>query len=271
MLIIRKEQMAALEAASMRAFEVRTYRHLEQYFPRHCLLLGKEGMLSVIRLGCRKAEIYGFTAECCVRSYIEFMCLLGSHFDNDPLLPWAGAVLREETGRYQIARGDRLYDMIWDYVDHIAQDYREATGEPTTSRFVGELRNLRNLSDFAPMAYRFPVFADSLQLRIAILFPRKAELVGGDSIRNLIDRACKSAEMQGIRGERGIVSFAWLMFVLGSGFADDPLLPWARASLSNAALATETERLNKLYTEGVRFLRGWWDAAPRREARDVRG
>lgn len=83
MLVIRTEQMEVLEAAAMRAFEDRTYKHLQRYFPRHCMLLGEEQMRRVIQQGWQKAKSYDLTAECCVRSYIELMCLLGSGFDTD--------------------------------------------------------------------------------------------------------------------------------------------------------------------------------------------
>src|SRR6266498_1125429 len=97
MLTIRKTQLDTLESAAMRAFEDRTYVHLQKYFPGHCMLLAEEQMRRVIQHGWMKAKSYDLTAECCARSYIEFMCLLGSGFDTDPLMPWAAEILNDRT------------------------------------------------------------------------------------------------------------------------------------------------------------------------------
>jgi hypothetical protein len=61
MLTIRKAQMDALENAAIRAFEDRTYRHLQKYFPAHCTLLGEQQMRRVIQHGWTKAKRYDLT------------------------------------------------------------------------------------------------------------------------------------------------------------------------------------------------------------------
>lgn len=48
MLVIRSVQMEAFEVAAIQALEDRTYKHLQKYFPGHCLLLGEEQMRRVI-------------------------------------------------------------------------------------------------------------------------------------------------------------------------------------------------------------------------------
>ncbi|MEJ7618484.1 MAG: hypothetical protein WKF30_16305 [Pyrinomonadaceae bacterium] len=185
-MLIRKEQLDTFRETALRAFEDRTYIHLLEYFPRHCALLGEEQMRRVIWHGWRKAQTYDLTAECCVRSYIDFMCLLGGEFDTDPLLPWAAEILNDKSTSDQVARGDRLYDRAWVYINHIIPDYRDAAGQPTTARFVGELRKLRDLPDDPLTPDSIPQFSRSLMRWIESAFPAKYRYVGAGAVSRLV-------------------------------------------------------------------------------------
>src|SRR5262245_9472927 len=167
------EPHSSQEAAAIRRFEDRTSLHLKRFFPRHCSLLGDAQIRLVSRLGWRRASQYGLTEERCRRSYVEFMCLLGSGFDNDVLLPWARDTLTDRTTTSQIARTDHLYDRVWEYVGHIARDYRDAQGQPITARFVEEIRALRRESNLAVPDDGFPAFSQSLGQRLHRVFPAK--------------------------------------------------------------------------------------------------
>ena len=261
MLIIRTQQLHAMEARAVQAFEDRTHAHLQRYFPRHCLLLGEEPLRRVIQLGVKSASRHGLTVECCVRSYIEFMCRLGSSFDSDPLLPWATETLQEKT-LTQIERGDALYDRAWDYIDHISRDYRDASGRPTTARFINELRSMRHGHDEVLTRAALPGFAHALRDRIEAMFPAKCRYVPAPALDDMVPRGIETAGRYAITTQRGIALVTVLLFVLGSGFPDDPLLPWASAALHDQQVAGPTERVDRLYAGGVAFLKRWWDSAP---------
>jgi hypothetical protein len=262
MLAVRREQMDSLQAAAVRAFEDRTYAHLETYFPRHCELLGESQMRLVVRLGRSQAQNYGLTAECCVRSYIEFMCRLGSGFDRDPLLPWAARILDDRDTSGQIERGDRLYDQACDYIDHVALDYRDESGLPSGTHLMDGIRRLRRGNDSILTQPNYPGFARDLAAQLATLFPAKCAYVGERRVQALIPRAVRVAKLYDIGSERGIALVAALLFVLGNGFAADPLLPWVAAILKDPGIASERERTDRLYAEGIGFLKRWWDLAP---------
>lgn len=262
MLTIRKTQMSTFEDSLFRAFEDRTYTHLKNYFPRHCLLLGEERIRKLIQQGWQKAKSHDLTAECCVRSYIEFMCILGSGFDMDPLLPWAARILSDKTTLGEVERGDRLYDQAWNYIDYISRDYRDGTGKPTTARFMGDLRSLRQGHDNVLTQSIFPNFAREMVLRLETNFPAKCEYVGKQRVLSLIPRGVQSARAYGITTERGATLYTLFLFILGDGFADDLLLPWASAALNDKGIANEIDRVDRLYVEGVGFLKRWWDSAP---------
>lgn len=264
MLVIRKEQLESLEDAAIRAFENRTYSHLQEYFLGHCRLLGENQMRRVIQYGWMKAKSYELTAECCVRSYIEFMCLLGCHFDTDALLPWAAEILNDRTTE-QVARGDRLYDRAREHIKRLIPDYRDPAGKPITARFMTALRQLRHEPDAPFSANHLPTFSRALRARLESVFPAKYCYIGEQQVSELVAQAIATAAHYGMVGERGVTLFTVLMFVLGSGFHRDPLLPWASATLTDDA-TDEKKKVDKLYAEGVGFLRAWWNPALAHEA-----
>lgn len=260
MLNIRKEQMEALAQVAIRAFEDRTYAHLLEYFPNHCAILGEARMRQAIAFGWAKSASYGLTGECCIRTYIEFMCLLGSRFDTDPLLPWAREILEDRTME-QVARGDRLYDRAWEYIKQLVPDYRDPSGTPITARFVADLRAVRHAPDDPVGPAALPELMRDLHGRILGLFPAKGRLLGDAAIDGSIGRSIATAARYAIRGQRGLTLFCVLAFVLGEGFHDDLLLPWASAALNDPRLTEERRKVDALYAGGVGCLRAWWAAA----------
>ena len=265
MLVIRKRQLDSLEDAAIRAFEDRTYAHLMNYFPGHCEIVGEEQMRRIIQHGWMKAKSYELTAECCVRSYIEFMCLLGSGFDTDPLLPWAAEILNEKIAADQVERGDRLYDRAWEYIRNVVPDYRDASGKPITARFAEELRRLRRESDQPLAANELSRFHTQLVARLQQVFPAKCHCVGDDRLKSLAAKAIETAKRHGITGARGITLVTVFMFVLGSSFDNDLLLPWASATLSDSTLTEQKKKVDRLFKEGVGVLRRWWNVPHEQE------
>jgi hypothetical protein len=263
--IIRTAQIEAFERAAVSAFEDRTYAHLQDFFPHHCKLLGEDQMRRVIKRGWEKSKSYDLTAECCVRSYIDLMCILGGGFDSDTLLPWAVEILNDKSSTDQLARGDRLYHKAWDYVDHIAADYRDVSGRPTTARFLPDLRELRYGNDEVITDSGMPQFLKSLQLRFKRLFPAKCDYVGDGNLSKVVLTGVESANTYGITAERGAILFVSMRFILGSGFDKDLLLPWASAALLDRAIPDQYKRVDKLYADGVSFLRQWWNSSSGKE------
>jgi hypothetical protein len=267
---IRNDQIKLFEQAADEAFETRTYAHLEKWFPRHCQLVGEEQMRQVIRLGWQRAKSYELTAECCVRSYIESMCLLGSGFDRDSLLPWASEILNDTSSSDQVARGDKLYYKMWDYIDHIAADYRDQAGRPTTARFMRDLKELRHEDPEAP-ALSIPDRVSSIHAKLTRLFPAKCAYVGDPIVRSAIAGAVQSAAGYGVTSTNGATFFVSLRFVLGHGFDRDPLLPWVSATLGDPALQDPVRKAEKLYAQGIAFLNRWWQSSFPEDRTDVLG
>ena len=257
MLIIRPAQIDVLARLRLSEFEDRALEHLRDWMPRHSTLLGEAQMRKVVRHALRKARQYGLDSECTVIGYADLMCLVGGGFDTDPLLPWAATILNEPPPGDPVERGDRLYDAAWDYIDRIVADYRDHDGKPLTERLVMLLREGRATPRNELADADFPAFADGLQRTLATYFPAKALAAGAPQIAALALRARQRARQHRLSGQRGTLLVAALMFILGDGFDDDPLLPWVPPVL--AADADEATRVSRLFASGTENLRRWWD------------
>ncbi len=255
----RQPWSSIFQKPRFRRIEDRTYAHLKEYFPRHCQILGERQIRSVIRDGWKKANDHGLTQERCTRAYIDFMFLLGSGFSTDLLFPWATKILNDNAITDQVIRMDRLYDRVWKYIGHIANDYRDAKGEPITARFVEEIRQLRRESDAKLSRANFPKFSHALDKRLKRVFPAKYKYVGPARVRKLISRARARAKKYGITSERGVMLFTAQMFVLGGGFDRDLLLPWISNVLTNPKITNQDQRVDQLLSVSVHGLRTWWD------------
>ena len=110
MLVMRETQMATFEQAAVHNFENRLLEHLEEFFPKHCEILGEEQARKAIRLGIERAKQYDLVSERDLHLYVGLMFMLGSYFDQDPQLPWAAKILTDENIVYPNDRADQLYD-----------------------------------------------------------------------------------------------------------------------------------------------------------------
>jgi hypothetical protein len=263
MLTIRDAQMRALAAEREAEFTARAIAHLQRWMPQHCAMLGDTALPAVVAHGWRKARSHGLGAECTVLSYLDTMCVLGSHFDADPLLPQIAAILAEPEGVDPRERGDRMYVAVWAHVDAVVPDYRDAQGKPRTEGLVRLLRAARGwpregaADDVTLVALLSPLLAEH--------FPAKLALVGGvAAVPALVQRARARVACHGLCQPRSLATFAVLLFVLGHGFDDDPLLQWIPPVL--AAGDAEEARIDQLLAQGAAQLRRWWDLGAARAA-----
>lgn len=231
---------------------------LEQHFPKHHAILGEQNLRALIQLGWKSAEMHKFSSERNVTRYIELMCLLGSGFSDDPQMPWASRMLQEPSSASEDARMDQLYDRAWDYIHHVAADYRDLVEGGDSSRFVAAVSEIRHCPTTNLEASGAKQLEADLTLRLEAIFPAKCKYIGRDCVVALIRRAIETARRYGITSTRGIVLFAVLMFVVGSGFHADPQLPWASRVLTDKSITNQVVRANQLFAEAMVCLKQWW-------------
>lgn len=252
MLKIRNEQMTAFEQAALKNFEDRTIEHLREYFPKHCEVFGEANLRQIIQLGLKRSQSYGVVAERGVRVYIDLMLLLGSGFAEDPQLPWASEILKDETIADESVRIDRLYEKAMSYLDHVSGVNNEHIDE--AQRRLSQ-QSVETFSE-SPIADTSD-FAARLQTQLKEVFPEKCKYIGDTSIGRLIALAQHSAEKYRIKSERGVAVLTTLMFMLGSGVDADSQVPWVAAVLNDESIADEKTRVERLYKDAMTYLAQW--------------
>lgn len=245
MLKISKEQMEAFQQAALKDYEDQMVEHLKKFTPKHSEVIGEPGLRRVIQLGMDRAKNYGLTNRGPVRFYIEMMFMLGSDFDTDPQLPWAGEILDDTTISDQTVRADLLYDKAMDYIDTVAgPDYgyaREALRRASQERLEGFSMSDGN-------------FENRMIMRMNMIYPQKCEYLGESTLQALISRGIELARKHPVSTDAGVILFIGLMFALGHGFATDPQFPWIEGTLNNTAISDPNKRVERLYSKMMTYL-----------------
>jgi hypothetical protein len=284
-LTIRKEQMEVFASAAVRNFEDRMVKYLAEYFPGHCDDLGEAKVREIVHRGWERAKGYEMTSERSVSLFISMMFMLGSGFDADPQLPWAAEMLRattrwgedeppallEEDEEMQSAQDDEqpqsnalaeqpqlldedaridlLYDKAMEFLDQVCGDSNQYLDE-----VAGRMRR-QGMETGSQAAEAGPEFYSRMLIRLTTLFPQKYSYIGEFNVRRLIQHGLEAAHAHGIRSERGVAVYISLMFVFGSSFDTDPILPWSAEVLRGQGFVPEENRkVERLYNEAAAYL-----------------
>ena len=244
MLVIRKEQMDVLEKLPRTLFEDQIIQHLNRNYPRECRELGKDQVRVVVQLGIRRAAEHGFRTQRQVGFYISLMLLLGSDFDRDPQLPWVAMILAD-----LLADPSNLMERLWE----AAMAYIDETAGEKNGLLVRALIRIRDfdlasVSEFSP-----DEFEDDMSDLLNSFYPQKWSHQGEAATREMIQWSVESAANCGLQTNEGICVFVTLAFMLGMGFHDDPLFPWASDILCDTTLDTETKS-DRLYEAAMAYL-----------------
>jgi len=86
------------------------------------------------------------------------------------------------------------------------------------------------------------------------IHPRFCAYVGEPPLRDLVRRGREAAARLGLGTDAGSALVTGMMFTLGHGFADDPLLPWVRAALRDPSVTSPGARVSRLRAEAERSL-----------------
>jgi hypothetical protein len=237
MLVIRNEQMQAMQKFSVGEFENELVVHIKEFAPKHSEVIKDEGVREVVRLGIERSKNYGFTNRGPVRFYVELMFMFGSDFDTDFQLPWAGGTLKNEVIKEQSQRADILHDKMTEYLEAVAgPDDRYA------------LDSLRRLSHARYEDYQNPAehFDKRATAALRHIYPEKCDYLGDKLLTAVIRKGKQAAKKHSVKPEKNAALFVALVFALGHGFAGDPLFPWVSKTLQDEAVADADERAERL-------------------------
>jgi len=248
MLVIRHDQLVALQGPAVSRFETDMLAHLGRHYPLDKVLLGDDGMRAVIRAGRQKAMAAGFTTSDDIARFVTLCLVLGSGFTDDPLLPWASRIVAQGAGTF--GTGARLAEE--------AAVYLELTnGADGRAALVAMLRAVS--LDFAT-ATAAATAADlghdpdpdaSLWQLLRHLWPRKHRRIQPAQRVAFLKTAKAAAAADGMDTAGSARLHSILTFLLGADFSNDPALPWARAALTATAGAPARDRARALYDSGV--------------------
>ena len=203
----------------------------------------------VTAYGVERAEDYGFETKRDTPLFIDLMLLLGSHFDEDLQYPWAKKILTDESISDPIERADRLYDTGLEILDETAGEQNEYL-----DRALIRLREA-SFDDFSEDQTQDALSAISTFLMN--IWPQKAKNLSDPVISRLVQEATLLAHSNNMASERGLAVISTLMFMLGSGFVEDPLFPWAASVLESEVATSPADKTNQLYKEAVTFMQKW--------------
>jgi hypothetical protein len=200
--------------------------HLPRFAPNEAVVIGDEGVRRVVGFAAIRAGLHGVTDVGLLRLHVELMFVLGGLFDTDPLLPWAGEILADPEVPDQETRMARLHASALRYLDEVAGPRRSFARAA-----LERVRDVRpeTLSGMGPLAERRVV-----ELLMTI-DPARGAHVGEPRLRDLVRRAGAVAAGRSLVTDRGVGLATLMMFTLGHGFTEDPVLPWVKAALADGA------------------------------------
>ncbi|HEV2764364.1 MAG TPA: hypothetical protein VGV38_15395 [Pyrinomonadaceae bacterium] len=244
-MLIRREQMRALEEVRMPEFEDFMVAHLREFSPLHSKSLGEAGIRALVNVGVGRARQHMFTHRATVKFYIETMILLGVDFDTDPQYPRAGEILRDASAPDQVERADRVHAWLIELLD--------AAGGPGRRYARQALQRAREIV-FEPIPASDPDFEERVIGYMKQNHPEKAAYVGDENLKGLIPRAVEETRKYSVHTDAGVCLFLGLMFAVGHGFAVDPKYPWAHRTLTNPAIKDPDKRVERLHSKTMTYL-----------------
>lgn len=220
--------------------------HLWRRYPQHCLILTDPGARRAIDVGIERAARHGFRGAPEVRSFVSLMIFLGSHFDEDPQLPWAAEHLRQSV---RASRTNALGGLLGEAAERMesivgrrGEYYRRALAW-SGARSFEEIAATHDDSDAGLRGF------------LRQLHRRKYDALGDDAVEELIRGARGAAQHHGLTTPPALVVYLGLMFLLGSAIDRDPFHPWAAEALATRAASDPTSRAQELHTRALETLR----------------
>jgi hypothetical protein len=216
MLRIRDEQVHSLRKSLTQDVEDELFEDVKRYFKERHTYVGDAQTRAAVQHGVERAAHYGFSSLRGWALYVTLAFTLGSHFDKNPLYPWARQNLVDDRDLIETTRTHRFYNLLRRHVRSTRDEtgiynepilrYPEASLPPYTTTRKVEAYLIEQLDVMAPAH-----FAEA----------------GENLVAELVGMAVEHAAKRGILSAAGLSIYVPLTFLLGVGFDDDPQFPWA--------------------------------------------
>jgi hypothetical protein len=244
--IIRTAQIDVFESAESPHFPEKMLTHVREAFPKHSGVLGDDGIREVIRYGIAQARKFGFTRQSPVSLFIDLTLLVGRYFHADAQMPWAIEILRDESDLDEMTRAQRLHAAAMYYLETVSGPANEFI-DAAQSRLLNETAEIQSGSSSS--------FIKEVSTRLQRIWPEKDRQLDEDSRAILVREATAKARNYGIESETGILICIVMMYMLGSGFDNDPMFSWAHKILSSEQEGST--KIKQLHAASIVCLKQW--------------
>jgi len=244
MLTIKKEQEKKFFDASFTSFENAMLSHVMTYYPNHYLMMKEPAIRQTIRVAFARAGKYGFDTQRNVCQYLNIMLILGSGFDQDPQYPWAEAMLKDTKVSDPTKKIDGISDKTLEVFGHISGAHHKHLNKA----LLNFCNNSKELFDRIQQSR----LSDAPSI-LEEIFPRKAEIVGGESLQLLLNQASEKSKTYGITLDQNTLVLLVFMFLSGAGFDKDPQFPWASEILADQSL-NQDQKIKAIWEQAVSSL-----------------
>jgi hypothetical protein len=243
MYLIRRPQIERLRGSFIEGFHRELASYLMERYPVEAQVLGEPGMRSVASRTVQEARACGLDLSGEVARYAVLAVCFGSAFGRDPQLPWAAEAL---AGGESEVQGARRIDSLFAAASRWLRDTAGPQGGHYRAALLQNYR--RKPGDLEAQACAAgPQGGRAWLLEV---YPHKARQMHPELLDGVIGRGAAAADRHGLRSLAAARVYAALAFMMGSGFDDDPLYPWAPDLLARAA-AREAREQGAALLEGA--------------------
>ena len=245
-LLIRAQQMNVFQQRADQLMEDGLVGHFLRHYPRESRQAGGPSQIrELVQQGIQRARTYQLETQHQIGFFTALMIMLGSDFDHDPQLSWAAGQLADDS----VGPSDRIQ-----YLFRSAVDYLAATAGDDSELIVRAMLRIRAWDPQTAPETTGGQWEEDVCGLFQRLYPQKFEFQGDVATVEMLRYSAEAAARYGIGSQQGRSIYALHMFMLGSGFDTDLLHPWAARSLKDPAVATEKERIDKLWNSAMQHL-----------------
>lgn len=203
-------------------------------FPRKTRSLGKQNVNAFIDLIIKKTSEYQLTRRDQVKQYLELALILGSHFDDDPLLKkWI---------QEPIKKAYKSSSSLIQLKDTLAEPMRNSMGDEMSvyrQRLISVMqKNICHLATITNVEHIIPF--------VKSLYPERCAELPVEAIPHLYEKSLPFYLKQGFYSYKSHSVLLSIQLFLGYGVFSDPLYPWAIKLTSYDSTISDEQRINTL-------------------------
>lgn len=203
-------------------------------FPRKTRSLGKQNVNAFIDLIIKKTSEYQLTRRDQVKQYLELALILGSHFDDDPLLKkWI---------QESIKKAYKSSSSLIQLKDTLAEPMRNSMGDEMSvyrQRLISIMqKNICHLATITNVEHIIPF--------VKSLYPERCAELPVEAIPHLYEKSLPFYLKQGFYSYKSHSLLLSIQLFLGYGVFSDPLYPWVIKLTSYDSTISDEQRINTL-------------------------